>query len=132
VVSRTGPLYLRGDVEIVDDEGRTLLRDTRVALCRCGASRNKPLCDGNHWGSGFRDLGNLPEGAEPPAAEPRGALRVRLRVNGPLVLEGPMLLVSGDGQSQAETGRAVLCRCGGSGRKPFCDGTHKTNGFTSA
>jgi CDGSH-type Zn-finger protein len=48
-----GPLYLRGDVELVDIEDETLLSDTRVALCRCGATGNGPLCDGSHEESAF-------------------------------------------------------------------------------
>jgi uncharacterized Fe-S cluster protein YjdI len=48
-----GPLFVRGQVRIVDDEGRLIREDTRVALCRCGASGNKPFCDGSHRRIGF-------------------------------------------------------------------------------
>lgn len=53
IVERNGPVYLRGDLEIVTGEGEVLLRDTRIALCRCGASENKPFCDGSHVRIGF-------------------------------------------------------------------------------
>jgi uncharacterized Fe-S cluster protein YjdI len=43
-----GPLFVRGRVRIRDDSGRTIREDIRVALCRCGASSNKPFCDGSH------------------------------------------------------------------------------------
>jgi uncharacterized Fe-S cluster protein YjdI len=49
-----GPLYLRGRLRIVDAEGILLREDTRVALCRCGHSRNKPFCDGSHETAGFQ------------------------------------------------------------------------------
>jgi uncharacterized Fe-S cluster protein YjdI len=45
---RNGPLFLRGRIRIVDGDGETIREDTRVALCRCGASGNKPFCDGSH------------------------------------------------------------------------------------
>jgi CDGSH-type Zn-finger protein len=48
-----GPLFVRGAVRIVDPEGRLIREDTRVALCRCGASENKPFCDGSHRRIGF-------------------------------------------------------------------------------
>ena len=48
-----GPLYLRGQVEIVDHEGSPVDAGPRVALCRCGASRNKPFCDNSHVEMGF-------------------------------------------------------------------------------
>jgi uncharacterized Fe-S cluster protein YjdI/CDGSH-type Zn-finger protein len=48
-----GPLYLHGDIEIMTPDDETLLADTRVALCRCGMSENKPLCDGTHAEIGF-------------------------------------------------------------------------------
>jgi CDGSH-type Zn-finger protein len=48
-----GPLFVRGRVRIVDDDGRLIREDTRLALCRCGASANKPFCDGSHRRIGF-------------------------------------------------------------------------------
>ena len=52
-VDPDGPLYLEGDIEIRTPDGETLLRDTRVALCRCGASGTKPFCDASHLGIDF-------------------------------------------------------------------------------
>jgi uncharacterized Fe-S cluster protein YjdI len=48
-----GPLFVRGHVRIVGDDGAVIREDTRVALCRCGASGNKPFCDGSHRRIGF-------------------------------------------------------------------------------
>jgi uncharacterized Fe-S cluster protein YjdI len=48
-----GPLFLRGRLRIVDDGGEVIREDTRVALCRCGGSANKPFCDGTHRRIGF-------------------------------------------------------------------------------
>jgi CDGSH-type Zn-finger protein len=38
-------------------------------------------------------------------------------------------VVSEDGSPYEVRNRQTLCRCGGSGNKPFCDGTHRINGF---
>jgi uncharacterized Fe-S cluster protein YjdI/CDGSH-type Zn-finger protein len=46
LVTRNGPVYLRGDIELLDESGALRLADTRMALCRCGRSGNRPLCDG--------------------------------------------------------------------------------------
>jgi uncharacterized Fe-S cluster protein YjdI len=48
-----GPLFVRGHVRIVGEDGAVIREDTRVALCRCGASGNKPFCDGSHRRIGF-------------------------------------------------------------------------------
>ena len=49
-----GPLQLGGNVEICSGTGRTVLRTQSARLCRCGASDNKPFCDGSHARIGFR------------------------------------------------------------------------------
>ncbi len=49
-----GPLHVRGRVRITGPGGQPIREDTRVALCRCGASENKPFCDGSHRRIGFR------------------------------------------------------------------------------
>jgi uncharacterized Fe-S cluster protein YjdI/CDGSH-type Zn-finger protein len=48
-----GPLLLRGDLEVVTADGAPITRETRLALCRCGASANKPFCDNSHRRIGF-------------------------------------------------------------------------------
>jgi CDGSH-type Zn-finger protein len=61
-------------------------------------------------------------------------VRIRMRPNGPFVVEGPFELVDSRGQVfqiPADKPAIALCRCGDSQRKPFCDGTHKTCGFIS-
>ena len=50
-----GPLHVRGKVTILDQAGHVVREDTRMALCRCGASANKPFCDGSHARVRFRD-----------------------------------------------------------------------------
>jgi CDGSH-type Zn-finger protein len=55
------------------------------------------------------------------------------RNNGPYVLEGEFKILGPSGNEIPHQGnRAVLCRCGGSTNKPFCDGTHTRVGFQAA
>ncbi|MBX7165055.1 MAG: CDGSH iron-sulfur domain-containing protein [Pirellulales bacterium] len=61
-------------------------------------------------------------------------VRIRCRVNGPLVVEGPVTIVDHLGQeftAPADKPLVALCRCGQSQRKPFCDGSHKTASFVA-
>jgi CDGSH-type Zn-finger protein len=51
---RNGPLLLRGDVRVFDDDDNLLYEGERAALCRCGGSSNKPFCDGTHKTNGFQ------------------------------------------------------------------------------
>ena len=48
-----GPLWLRGGVQVVGADGFNYEVRNRVTLCRCGASKNKPFCDGSHISIGF-------------------------------------------------------------------------------
>lgn len=43
-----GPLIVKGDCIVVDESGNETIKNGQVALCRCGASKNKPYCDGSH------------------------------------------------------------------------------------
>jgi uncharacterized Fe-S cluster protein YjdI len=49
-----GPLFVRGRVQVVDASGEVLRSATRLALCRCGNSQNKPFCDLSHRAAGFQ------------------------------------------------------------------------------
>lgn len=53
----SGPFLVKGDVVIKDADGNTWDTEGKdaVALCRCGASANKPFCDGEHRNCGFED-----------------------------------------------------------------------------
>jgi CDGSH-type Zn-finger protein len=64
---------------------------------------------------------------------PGGGATITPYRDGPLIVRGNFRLVDTDGQ-EIDPGRrtVALCRCGKSGIKPFCDGTHKRTGFTAA
>lgn len=64
-----------------------------------------------------------------PAGSWKGAPELCASQNGPLLVSGGVRIVDADGRLLYEGDRAALCRCGGSANKPFCDGTHRTNGF---
>ena len=65
-VTPNGPLYLHGNIEVRDANGKVIRQDTRLALCRCGYSRNKPFCDNSHLMVGFTDAGvDTDHNAEP-------------------------------------------------------------------
>ena len=103
----------------------------RATLCRCGASKNKPYCDGSHHEIGFSATGEPPTGKidMPPARD--GVLAIDPQLNGPLRVRGNLEILSGTGRAVARVQSAYLCRCGGSATKPFCDGTHAKIGFRS-
>lgn len=50
-----GPLLVNGGVELLDAEGNNFDAKDSYALCRCGASKNKPFCDGSHSEVNFTD-----------------------------------------------------------------------------
>jgi 3-phenylpropionate/trans-cinnamate dioxygenase ferredoxin subunit len=49
-----GPYIVKGEVELIDADGNKFPVEKRMALCRCGASTEKPFCDGTHSKIGFK------------------------------------------------------------------------------
>jgi CDGSH-type Zn-finger protein/uncharacterized Fe-S cluster protein YjdI len=124
-VRENGPLALHAPL---------VLRGTaigyRATLCRCGRSNNKPFCDGSHAGQ-FSATGEPASAEIAPLTTRDGALQVDPQPNGPLCITGNLEICAGTGRTVARVTEAKLCRCGGSRNKPFCDGTHLSNGFTA-
>ncbi len=125
-VRENGPLGVRAPVAI---NGQFV--GYRVTLCRCGASNNKPYCDGSHVGAGFRASGEPATRPTEPLAVRAGLLNVQTLKNGPLKAAGPMEVISGTGRTVDRTTEVFWCRCGASKNKPHCDGGHKAIGFTA-
>jgi CDGSH-type Zn-finger protein len=51
----SGPLWVKGGVQIESADGFLYEKRNRCTLCRCGKSENKPFCDGSHIDAGFDD-----------------------------------------------------------------------------
>ena len=131
--SADGPLYLQGRLDMHMPGGERI-EETRVALCRCGASQNKPYCDNSHVAAGFHDaathvpqrladLGRLRLGIVETTA-----VSVAFAPDGPVLIDGPVA-VCGSDASEAVGVKCALCRCGKSRAKPFCDGSHVAAGL---
>ncbi len=121
-VRENGPLAVHADVTVEAGEGPVRL--TRATLCRCGASANKPYCDGSHAAAGFTATGEPPVGEVGTLPARNGEVVVRATKNGPLHARGNLELCAGTGHTIAKVDDAWLCRCGQSKNKPYCDGMH--------
>ena len=51
----SGPIWVKGNIDIESSDGKLYEKRNRISLCRCGQSDNKPFCDGNHVSTGFND-----------------------------------------------------------------------------
>lgn len=60
------------------------------------------------------------------------AVKLTLRKNGSILVEGPVELIGPDGAAMEVRQKFALCRCGTSKNKPFCDGSHKECSFDSS
>lgn len=140
-VGPDGPIYVRGRIRI-ELPGGDVLDETRVAFCRCGASKDKPFCDGSHEQAGYRDSGAIQGGRLVPLEElpdetagdteeagtNAEVVTFRCAPNGPLLVRGPLRVEGTDG-SQSAGHKGALCRCGYSSTRPFCDGSHRDADF---
>lgn len=121
-----GPLIAEGLEKLDNSKGEDLEIKKKVALCRCGASGNKPYCDGTHKRIGFSSAIDKAVTAPAPGAEYAGEISVLN--NGPYQVTGCILdVTAAEGLSPEKP--YYLCRCGASANKPFCDGSHKAIKF---
>jgi CDGSH-type Zn-finger protein/uncharacterized Fe-S cluster protein YjdI len=123
-----GPIEFHGDLRIPGHDPVP-----RAVICRCGRTGNPPFCDNSHR-NGFVATGIPPadEKRDRPAEAPGGPVEITALANGSVKVEGALEILAQDGQRVARTQKTFLCRCGNSGAKPFCDGTHNKLGFTKA
>jgi CDGSH-type Zn-finger protein len=216
-IAADGPYLVTGRVPLVQadlvigpdgepvrwEEAKRYPERETYALCRCGASKAKPFCDGSHVAAGFDgtesgcrapylpqvewtygptvdltwsrrlcsvarfchragDAWTQAEASGDPAARaiaveeacccPSGSLvawdkqtgkpiepdlppsialveNPQAGTSGPIWVRGGIAIESSDGTTYEIRNRVALCRCGRSGNKPFCDGTHLTAGF---
>ena len=125
-VREAGPYAVRADIRL---DGKSA--HYRATLCRCGASKSKPFCDGSHHDVKFAASGEPATGEVQSLAARNGPLAIDPELDGPLQVRGNLEITSGTGRRVACVTQARLCRCGGSATKPFCDGTHARIGFRS-
>jgi uncharacterized Fe-S cluster protein YjdI len=102
-------------------------RDRTPWINMQGASSEEIMSVVDRCPSGALTYKRVQSAAKESANSP-GA-RITVRKNGPLLVEGGCSLRDNEGTVLAEQGPYALCRCGGSGKKPFCDGTHIKIGF---
>ncbi len=125
-VLENGPLAIQGDLDVAGEPMQ------RATLCRCGKTGNAPFCDYSHVKAAFTATGE-PEGEDPTGTyDGPAGLKLTPIPNGPIRTEGPMEVTTGTGHRVAIKDRAILCRCGQSKNKPFCDGSHKAAGFEAS
>jgi CDGSH-type Zn-finger protein/uncharacterized Fe-S cluster protein YjdI len=125
-VREAGPYAVRADMRL---NGRAI--GFRATLCRCGASKNKPFCDGSHHDAGFLATGEPPTGSTATLETRDGRVSIDPQTDGPLLFRGNIEIISGTGRIVSRTRTARLCRCGASNNKPFCDNSHQRVGFKS-
>ncbi len=125
-IRENGPLAFHAEVEITGGE-----KGFRYTLCRCGASRHKPYCDGSHTAAGFVATGECSIKTFKPLETRNGAVTVDPTEDGPLHVTGNLEIVTGTGKTINKVKDTWLCRCGHSANKPYCDGSHKKVGFKS-
>jgi CDGSH-type Zn-finger protein len=123
-VRENGPLAFHASIDIPGTELRY-----RATLCRCGASSQKPFCDGSHVASQFHATGEPMAQTSEALPKRDGTLKIDLIKNGPLHVTGALEILTGTGHTVVRTEDTWLCRCGHSANKPYCDGSHSKKGF---
>ena len=74
-------------------------------------------------------LSHFRNDSQEASSDPVGPAKIEVTANGPLILTGDVTITHTDGREEVRKRSTALCRCGQSGKKPFCDGSHTTTGF---
>ncbi|HEY2824759.1 MAG TPA: CDGSH iron-sulfur domain-containing protein, partial [Gemmatimonadales bacterium] len=82
--------------------------------------------------AGFSATGEPAAVESGPLSARNGPLSIAPQPNGPLKVSGALEVVTGTGHTINRCTATFLCRCGHSANKPYCDGSHKRIGFTTA
>lgn len=127
LVNSAGPIHVTGNITLVQEDGSVTYAN-HLSLCRCGASRAKPECDGRHLDVEFLNSGRIQEVSDTLNSERPCKITISCIKNGPVTFRGRLRLHNGLGQECVKQ-RGALCRCGHSANKPFCDGSHERLGF---
>lgn len=126
LVTTGGPLKLTGNITLINEDG-SVTHANNLSLCRCGASKNKPLCDDQHLEIEFFDSGAVSQLSDwMPVSRPQ-TVTVTAVKDGPLKFRGYLRIYNKRGQ-ECITMSGSLCRCGKSSKKPFCDSNHSCCG----
>lgn len=122
LITNGGPLKMTGNITLIAEDG-SVTHANHLSLCRCGASKNKPICDDQHLEVEFFDNGTVQRVSDwMPVNRPQ-TITVTCVENGPLKFRGYLRIYNKKGQ-ECITMSGALCRCGKSSNKPFCD-SHK-------
>ena len=119
MVTSGGPLKITGNLTLIDEDGE-VTHANHLTLCRCGASRSKPICDDQHLDIEFLDNGNIHKASDcMPVIRPQ-TLTITCVKNGPLKYRGYLRVFNSKSQ-ECLSMQGALCRCGKSTNKPYCD-----------
>lgn len=90
-----------------------------------GAEAQKIIAQVSRCPSGALSI----ERASQAVKDDAGEVRVQVLKDGPLIVQGTQRIAHADGREETIETKAAYCRCGASGKKPFCDGSHARVGF---
>jgi CDGSH-type Zn-finger protein len=119
LVTAAGPLKVTGNITLIEEDG-TVTHANHLTLCRCGASKSRPICDDQHMEIEFFDAGTIQKASDTMKMNRPQTLTITCVKDGPLVLRGYSRVYNRKGQEFLSM-RTALCRCGQSTKKPFCD-----------
>jgi len=119
LVTTAGPLKLTGNITLINEDG-SVTHSNSMTLCRCGASNNKPFCDDQHLDVDFFDNATISRFSDRMPIKRPQTITVTCVKYGPLKFSGYLRVYNTKNQEYITMG-GLLCRCGKSSNKPFCD-----------